>query len=69
MLLPLVDYIQETFPDYEKNSYASPELQRVLRCLTAHQFRFYHWRFLKFHSLKERILQSPLAHNLNELRK
>ena len=69
MLLPLADYLQETFPDYENNSLASPELKRVLRCLTAHKFRYYHWRFLGFNRLKERILQSPLARNLNELRK
>lgn len=69
MLLPLADYLQEKFPDYEKNSYASPELKRVLRCLTAHRFRYYHWRFLHLNHFKEKLLQNPLVSFFNDLRK
>ena len=69
MLTELSDYIAENFPDYQENSWASPELKRELDCLTAHQFKRYYWRFLRFNHMKENLLQNAAVRSLLELRK
>ena len=67
MLPVMADHIQEQFPEYEKNSQASPELKRALRCLTAHRFRWYHWRYLHLNRMKEKLLQNSALRFAREL--
>lgn len=69
LLLPMAEYIGKHFPDYRQNPYVSPELARALDCLLARRFRWYHFRFLWFNGMKEKLLQIPVLDKLNQLRK
>lgn len=62
----IADFIHMHFKDYRENPYASRELVRVLDCLTAHQFRRYHYRFLLLNRMKEHLLQWGLVSWLKE---
>ena len=69
MQIQIADYILKTFPDYRSNPCASPEMIRILNCLTAHKFKKYHSRFLLVNRMKERILQNAALRRLNDYRK
>ena len=67
--VPMAEYLKVHFSDYRENPCVGKTLARALDYLMDQDFRKYHYRILVMGQIKERILCSPVAAGLNELRK